>query len=91
MDIKFENKSKQISGVANYWLVWFIFIFVLMYMYKSKQPLWLIIPAAVCVPVGNPIKAILEVKENARRKEEKTDMFTGSSLSELSTEYSDYR
>jgi len=63
MDIKFENKGKQISGVSKYWLVWFIFILVLMYMFDSKLPLFLIVPAVVCVPVGNPIQMILEVRK----------------------------
>lgn len=62
MDINFQNKGKQISGVANYWLVWFIFIFALCYVYESKEPLWLLTLATICTPVGNPLIKFLEVK-----------------------------
>lgn len=68
MNIKLENKNRQVSGVAQYWLVWFGFIIALMYILHSRQPLWLLILAVVCVPVGNPIKLtlkiIMEVKRN---------------------------
>lgn len=68
MDFKIENKGKQMSGIAQYWLVWFAFIIALIYICKSRQPLWLLILAVVCVPVGNPIKLtlkiIMEVKRN---------------------------
>ena len=68
MDIKVENKSKQISGVANYWLVWFVFIFILIYTYKTKLPLFLLIPAVVCVPIGNPIQMIIDANKNKQRE-----------------------
>lgn len=67
MNIKLENKNRQVSGVAQYWLVWFAFIFALIYYCKSQKPLWLIVPAVVCVPVGNPIKTLTKIILEVRK------------------------
>lgn len=67
MNIKLENKNRQVSGVAQYWLVWFVFIIALIYICKSRQPLWLLIPAVVCVPVGNPIKMLTKIILEVRK------------------------
>lgn len=67
MNIKLENKNRQVSGVAQYWLVWFVFIIALIYVCKSQRPLWLLIPAVVCVPVGNPIKMLTKIILEVRK------------------------
>lgn len=69
MDFKIENKGKQMSGIAQYWLVWFAFIIALIYICKSRQPLWLLILAVVCVPVGNPVKMAIKIMEVKNKNE----------------------